>query len=260
MCLRVAIGATLVCLAATLTIAQSSTTLHSDAASTTEASSQLASMSAAAPPATTTASGTTAAPTPAPIVSLDASICALDPVSLRGLKIENRTETFLVSLSPCAAIPLRPNSNAAATPCGAGYATWTEAGDQFIDRCLYLYTRNYTTGDAFQSLYSNGTNWLRVSWVCTGIEGDTDAKDVSITDVAGSPANRSFTLRTKGCVRREGGDLKAGVVIAIVVVAVFVLVVIVSVVRAKCCGTAGGGAAGSAGARPPGVDASYQQA
>jgi hypothetical protein len=185
------------------------------------------------------------APTPAPVTT-DSSIC--DIGYIQGLSYTvNATTTFIMSVNPCATslvLPRQPaNANDKPPPCGVGFAGWTEDQNQVtLNKCMYLYTKNYTTTSSLVTMYSNGTNFLTITWDCTGLEGDIDKTQVRITALDGTHSNRTITIQTKGCIRPPDDKVQAGVIVAIVVVVVFVLAVIIAVVKAKCFGSTTSGA------------------
>lgn len=197
---------------------------------------------------TTTTTTAVPAPTPAPILT-DSSICAIG--YLQGLSYTvNGSTTFLMSVNPCTTSLIYPrqSSSSSSSPaaCGIGFAGWTEDHNTISqNKCQLLYTKNFTTTNSLVTMYSNGTNYLTVTWDCTGLEGDIDKTQARITTVDGTPSNRTVTIQTKGCIRPPDDKVKAGVIVAIVVVVVFVLAVIIAVVKAKCFGSGSSGVGSS---------------
>lgn len=194
---------------------------------------------------TATTTTTTAAPTPtaAPVVT-DESICAIGYLQGAGLQFTNGSVTYMMSVNPCTTSLIYPRqaANSADRPpaCGVGFAGWTEQGTYTSNKCMHLYTKNFTTTNSHVTMYSNDTHFLTITWDCTGLEGDIDKTQARITAVGGTPFNRTVSIQTKGCIRPPDDKVKAGVIVAIVVVVVFVLAVIIAVVKAKCFGSGGG--------------------
>lgn len=213
-------------------------------------------------------STTVAPPTPTPPpTQTDPTIC--DIGYLQNLRFTNYSiqppVTYIMSISPCNQVPIYPGVDAAGkstgTTCGVGFAGWTEDKSGLRGLCQNLYNQNSSYNENNrQTKYFDSrdvSQTLTVTWVCTGLEGDVDKTKAVITAVSDDHMTRTVTIQTKGCIRPEDDELRAGVIVAIVVVAVFVLAVIVSVVKAKCFGSGGGnntssvgGHFGNAGVKP----------